>query len=91
MGRHNQEIDLGLAVSGALLPPGKSRSLSEIAAFCGCSRQYLEQIENKALLKIRNKVLFSPQTRETLASFLIPPAPSLNVRDNLRKTHHPAI
>jgi hypothetical protein len=46
-------IDLGLAVSGATLPPGQIRDTSEIASYCGCSRQMIHVIEKRALTKIR--------------------------------------
>ena len=46
-------LDLGLAVSGALLPAGQFRSLPEIAAYAGCSKQCISLIEQTALKKIR--------------------------------------
>lgn len=46
-------IDLGLAISGALLPPGQRRELPELAAWCGCSKQHLHTIEKRALRKVR--------------------------------------
>lgn len=51
---HAAEIDLGLAISGATLGPGESRSLREIAAFCGCSWQWIYLIEKRALKKLRH-------------------------------------
>lgn len=47
------QIDLGLAISGATLPPGKTRSHSEIAAFAGCSKQLIQKTEKTALKKLR--------------------------------------
>ena len=52
-------VDLGLAISGALLAPGKTRSLREIAAFCDCHYNNIEQIEKTALKKLRHKILFT--------------------------------
>ena len=46
-------VDLGLAISGALLPPGRTRTTEEIAAYCGCSKQAISQIEKRTLLKLR--------------------------------------
>lgn len=48
-----RQIDLGLAVSGALLPPGQIRDTAELARFCGCSRQLIHTIEKSAIAKIR--------------------------------------
>jgi hypothetical protein len=60
------DIDLGLAVSGATLEPGETRSGEDLAAFCGCSRQAIEHIERRALRKLRNKLQFGkdPVIRE---------------------------
>lgn len=46
-------IDLGLAVSALSLKPGETRTQREIAAFCDCSYQRIQQIEWRALRKIR--------------------------------------
>lgn len=48
-----REIDIGLAIAGATLPPGQMRDLTEIAAYCGCSRQLIHAIEKSAVNKIR--------------------------------------
>ena len=48
-----REIDIGLAIAGATLPPGQMRDLTEIAAYCGCSRQLIHTIEKSAVKKIR--------------------------------------
>ena len=47
------DLDLGLAISGATLPPGCRRTNEEIAAYCGCSRQNISVIEHRALKKLR--------------------------------------
>jgi hypothetical protein len=62
----NADIDLGLAVSGATLKSGETRSHEDMAAFCGCSRQAIEHIERRALRKLRNKLQFrnDPVLRE---------------------------
>ena len=47
----NANIDLGLAIlASTSQPPHTSRT---IAAYCGCSRQRIQQIEQKALRKLR--------------------------------------
>lgn len=51
-----REIDLGLAVAGALLLPGQCRELMEIAAYCGCSKQLIHTIEKQAITKIRQAI-----------------------------------
>lgn len=58
-------IDLGLAISGALLPPGQRRDLPEIAAYAGCSKQMIHIIEQKALRKMK-KALMQMEEQEDL-------------------------
>lgn len=48
-----QQIELGLAVSAISLPPGQTRTLHELAAYCGCSKQTIKQIQTNAITKIR--------------------------------------
>jgi hypothetical protein len=62
----NADIDLGLAVSGATLEPGETRSHEDLAAFCGCSKTNIQHIEQRALRKLRNKLQFrnDPVLRE---------------------------
>lgn len=50
----SRRIDLGLAISGALLKPGETRSQVEIAAFAGCSQALIYLIEQRALKKLRH-------------------------------------
>ena len=49
-------IDLGLAISRLTMEPGECRTLAEIAAYCGCSRQGIQYIEQKAILKVRKRL-----------------------------------
>jgi len=53
----NLRIDLGLAISGATLRRGQCRSLSEIAAYCDCSYQFIHMTEQRALDKMRQILL----------------------------------
>lgn len=46
-------IELGLAISGATLPPGQIRDITEISRYCGCSKQLVHSIEKRAIGKIR--------------------------------------
>lgn len=46
-------IELGLAVSGALLPPKCTRTQEELAAFAGVTKTYIQEIERRALKKMR--------------------------------------
>ena len=48
-----RRIDLGLAISAASLGRGEWRTAETLAAFCGCSKQAIEQTEYKAILKVR--------------------------------------
>jgi hypothetical protein len=47
----DQHIDLGLAILAAVAEP--PHTTETIAAFCGCTRQRISQIELKALRKLR--------------------------------------
>ena len=53
------QIDLGLVISGMSLKPGERRTVREIAAFCGCSASNIFWIEQAALKKLRNKILYT--------------------------------
>jgi hypothetical protein len=52
-GRRLDRIALGLAVSSLTLPPGRSRTIDELAAFCACSRNTIIAIQATALAKLR--------------------------------------
>ena len=52
-------IDLGLAILSVLANPGEPLTLDDIAAWCGCSRQAIENIERRALKKLRNALFFT--------------------------------
>lgn len=47
-----RRMELGIAISGALLQPGEHRTLKEIAAFAGCSKQAIHALQNRALAKL---------------------------------------
>jgi DNA-directed RNA polymerase sigma subunit (sigma70/sigma32) len=47
----NGNIDLGLAILASTSEP--PHTCQTIAAYCGCSRQRIQQIEQKALRKLR--------------------------------------
>jgi hypothetical protein len=57
MKRQNPRVNLGLAIAGATLQPGQSRTLREIAAYCGCSMQAVQEIERTAMRKLRNRLM----------------------------------
>jgi hypothetical protein len=46
-------IELGLAISGATLPQGQVRDITEISYFCDCSKQLVHAIEKRAIDKVR--------------------------------------
>ena len=52
----SKELDLGLAISGALLRPGQRRTQQEIADFCDCSRAAISIIERTAIQKLRRRL-----------------------------------
>jgi hypothetical protein len=51
-----ERIDLGLAILSALSPAGQVWERIEIAAFCGCTNEYIRAIEFKALKKLRHRL-----------------------------------
>ena len=53
-----EDIDLGLAISHATLPPGQTRTYREIAAYCGCGWQTIWEIENRAKRKLRKRLAY---------------------------------
>jgi DNA-directed RNA polymerase sigma subunit (sigma70/sigma32) len=59
-------IDLGLAISAHHSTLGVPRTSDSIAAYCGCSRQRIEQIEKRALRKVRARLYQNPELNEEL-------------------------
>jgi hypothetical protein len=49
-------VDLGLALLSALILPGQTLTLEDIAAWCGCSRGTIRQIRTRAELKFRARL-----------------------------------
>jgi DNA-directed RNA polymerase sigma subunit (sigma70/sigma32) len=50
----NANIDLGLAILASTSEP--PHTCQTIAAYCGCSRQRIQQIEHEALRKLRARL-----------------------------------
>jgi hypothetical protein len=48
-----RRINLGLAISGCTMQPGDTRTIEEIAAFCGCSKQNISIMERRAVAKFK--------------------------------------
>ncbi|TXI84267.1 MAG: hypothetical protein E6Q40_09610, partial [Cupriavidus sp.] len=59
----NQDVCLGIAGAHALTAPGQVRTIEEIAAFAGCTKQAIHAIEQKALRKIRRRLVFRNDPR----------------------------
>jgi hypothetical protein len=57
-------VDLGLAVLSAIRPQGHSLDTPTIAAACDCSYQAIQQIEYRALAKLRRRLSESSITPE---------------------------
>lgn len=53
MKKRRSNIELGLAVIAALRPAGVVLTQRDIAEICGCSFQRIQQIEWRALEKLR--------------------------------------
>lgn len=51
-------IDLGLALLSRVALPGICYTTQEIAVWCGCTNSAVFQIEQSALRKVRNHLLF---------------------------------
>lgn len=49
-------VDLGLDLLAARFKPGQNFTLEEIAAWCDCSRQAIQAMENSAIKKIRTRL-----------------------------------
>ena len=47
------DIDLGLSVLCSLMGPGDILTHREIAYVCGCTHQYISNVEYKAMAKLR--------------------------------------
>ena len=66
------DIDLGLAISAATLEPGEHRTNEEIAAYCGCTRQNVDRIYQRAMRKLRVRLQFhkDPLIRELVQTLI---------------------
>ena len=53
----NSYIDLGLSLLACLRKPGQSLTSHDIAAWCGCSRAAIQAIEERALRKVRRRLV----------------------------------
>tara|TARA_R110002096_G_scaffold172484_10_gene346216 strand:+ start:472 stop:714 length:243 start_codon:yes stop_codon:yes gene_type:complete len=49
------EIDLRLSVACNLTPYGTTWSREELARLCGCSSEYIRELERKGLNKLRRR------------------------------------
>ena len=52
------DVALGLALLSTVCIPGVPLTDSDIAAWCGCSRQAIQRIERIALRKLRTSLMF---------------------------------
>lgn len=66
-----EDMDLGLAILSCLAIPGVPLTQQDIAAFAGCTRQRIEQIENGALRKLRIRLKFLAADKGELYSQLM--------------------
>ena len=72
-GGHASRIDLGLSLLSVLRKPAETLSCEDIAAWCDCSRSHIQRIEQRALKKVRMRLLASlraPEEREELETLL---------------------
>lgn len=69
-GKRNKDfdIDLGLAVSALSLVYGQTRTQEELKDFCNCDRRTIQNLEERALRKLRRAIMKDPGLRE-LAQF----------------------
>ena len=57
-------IDLGLSLLACLRKPGETLTAHDIAAWCGCSRAAIQAIEERALRKVRRRLVETANDRE---------------------------
>lgn len=50
-------VELGLAISRLSMKAGQTRTCRELAAYCGVSTQAIQQMERKALRKLRFRLM----------------------------------
>ena len=58
MDKTKRDIDLGLSVLTAISKDGKVWSHRDIALVCGCSKSYIQLIEQQSLKKLRIKLKY---------------------------------
>lgn len=51
-----ERVDLGLALARILLKPGQELTTHDIAAWCDCERQNVEQIYKRAIKRVQTKL-----------------------------------
>ena len=51
-----KKIDDALRLLHSATPPGMELTQQEIAQACGCSRSFIDQIEKRAIFKMRDKM-----------------------------------
>jgi hypothetical protein len=76
-------IPCGLGILSALARPGRRHSSAEIAAWCGCSPEYIKGIEARALAKLNRLLRKAGVERESVRALL----PDLT-SDARRKPRH---
>lgn len=54
----SSRVDLGLALLSLVAKPGVPLTFDDMAAWCGCSRQAINFIYQRALRKLRNALFF---------------------------------
>ncbi len=60
----NSYIDLGLSLLACLRKPGETLTAHDIAAWCGCSRAAIQTIEQRALRKVRQRLVEATADQE---------------------------
>ncbi len=60
----SSHIDLGLSLLACLRRPGENLTAHDIAAWCGCSRAAIQAIENRALRKLRVRLIEAAADQE---------------------------
>ena len=57
-------IDLGLSLLACIRRPGETLTSHDIAAWCGCSRAAIQKIEDRALRKVRLRLVEAASNQE---------------------------
>jgi hypothetical protein len=86
--QEDEHIDLGLAISGATLRYGETRTTEEISFYCNCSRPMVDKWYHSGLKKLRNMQIFR---KDPILMELLLDSRGLFQKDEGHEFHHALI